>query len=149
MSLFGTKPVLGFTGTQQGMTLMQLAVVADLMKRLEFTAFHHGDCIGSDHDAYLLVAKHRPDCRIVIHPPVLEHKCAFCVRIRVPNTVVQLPARHYIDRNHDIVRASTLMLATPAEKVEQLRSGTWATIRFARKLGIKLHVIYPDGTIVN
>jgi len=39
-----------------------------------------------------------------------------------------------------------LVLACPAQKREQLRSGTWATIRYARKTGVKMFVIFPDGT---
>jgi len=40
------------------------------------------------------------------------------------------------------------MIATPGEVDEQLRSGTWSTVRFARKQGKPVHVILPDGRVV-
>jgi bifunctional non-homologous end joining protein LigD len=35
----------------------------------------------------------------------------------------------------------------PAEPEEQLRSGTWSTVRFAKKQGKPVFVILPDGTV--
>jgi hypothetical protein len=53
----------------------------------------------------------------------------------------------YLDRDHDIVDMSYLLIATPQTFDEQTRSGTWATVRYARKLRSKLLIIYPDGDI--
>ena len=55
--------------------------------------------------------------------------------------------RPYLSRNKDIVRETDMLIATPAEAEEQRRSGTWSTIRFARKLGKPVFVIWPDGTV--
>jgi len=49
-------------------------------------------------------------------------------------------------RNRDIVNMSDILIAAPGEKAEVLRSGTWATIRYARKMSRKLLVIYPKGS---
>jgi bifunctional non-homologous end joining protein LigD len=35
----------------------------------------------------------------------------------------------------------------PAEPEEQLRSGTWSTVRFAKKQGKPVFLILPDGTV--
>ena len=59
-----------------------------------------------------------------------------------------LDPRPYLARNRDIVDASDLMLACPAEQQEVLRSGTWATIRYALKRDKHLIVIHPNGAAV-
>jgi hypothetical protein len=52
---------------------------------------------------------------------------------------------HPLKRNPLIVQASNRFIATPKEQHEVLRSGTWATIRYARKtLGISnMEIILP------
>ena len=40
---------------------------------------------------------------------------------------------------------SDILIATPKEKEEQLRSGTWATIRYAKKTKKIVFLVYPDG----
>jgi hypothetical protein len=57
------------------------------------------------------------------------------------------PAKPPLERNHDIVDQADVMIATPRTMQEEQRSGTWATIRYARKKGRELHIIWPDGTI--
>jgi hypothetical protein len=57
------------------------------------------------------------------------------------------PERPYLDRNKDIVRETASLIAAPAEPEEQLRSGTWSTVRFARKQGKPVFLILPDGTV--
>lgn len=138
---------VGFTGTQRGMTPIQ---------RVEFTSallvlgeddtpniLHQGDCIGADANAALIGRE--LGFSIVSHPPILAVKRAFF------EADVTMPQRDYISRNHDIVNAVEYMLATPGEMIEQLRSGTWATIRYAKKAKhLKgWAIIFPDGSIVN
>lgn len=48
----------------------------------------------------------------------------------------------YMDRNDALVAACDLLLAYPRTDREQLRSGTWATIRRARKAR-KMIIIHP------
>lgn len=130
---------VGFTGTQRGMTVGQWdALLRLLMNRVG--NFHQGDCVGSDAQA-----AHGARClgfRIIGHPPTIDAKRAF-----FPADEWREPLS-YLERNHKIVIASQEMIATPGEFEEQLRSGTWATIRYARRVGRPLHVIYPDGLVV-
>ena len=55
------------------------------------------------------------------------------------------PAKDYLVRNHDIVDVCDVLVATPGQKEEQIRSGTWATIRYARKIRKQIIIVYPDG----
>jgi hypothetical protein len=58
-----------------------------------------------------------------------------------------MPEEDYLPRNKNIVRATASLIATPFEFVEILRSGTWSTVRFARKLGKPVFLILPGGTV--
>ena len=80
-------------------------------------------------------------CEVVIHPPITEAKRAWKLAARIHEP------KRYLARNKDIVRDSELLVATPGEETEHLRSGTWSTVRFARKLGRVVWVILPDGQI--
>ena len=133
---------IGFTGTQQGMTEEQRVHLANNMLIEIVTAdenieFHHGDCIGADAEAHELVRVLFPYATIVIHPPSNPSKRAYCRGDLV------LPTKTYLDRNHDIVNSVDYMFATPKEPEEVLRSGTWATIRYARKKNVPIEVITP------
>lgn len=137
---------IGFTGTSKGMTPRQkvtfrrvLSEALDELKSSKFE-FHHGDCVGADAEAhditYLLQYFF-----IVLHPPINQSKRAF------KHGDLTLKAFPYLDRNKHIVADTDRLIATPAQKEEQLRSGTWSTVRYARKAGKPVTIIYPDGTI--
>jgi len=129
---------LGFTGTQRGMTAHQKRQFTALVASFDFVSeFHHGDCIGSDADAVGLVTMVDAFCTVVCHPPTVEAKRAFTPADHT------LPALSYMDRNQAIVDACDALVATPKEGFEELRSGTWSTIRRARRRGIPVHILWP------
>lgn len=138
--------IIGFSGTQRGMTTLQLARVhhdvAEVTEegRLRKVVIgHHGDCIGADSDFHRIVRL----CSGLIyrHPPVLNTKRAF---LDYDWDSIELP---YLDRNHAIVDACEAFIATPGEPDEVGRSGTWATIRYAHRVQHpKILVINPDGS---
>ena len=136
---------VGFTGTQEGMTLAQYSTVLGVLLSLKegFTKedeFHHGDCIGADAEAHDLAEM--LGFKTVSHPPIKENKRAFKM------ADVLLEAKDYLIRNHDIVDACTVMIATPKEKLEVMRSGTWATVRYSRKKNRLLYLILPNGSTI-
>lgn len=140
---------VGFTGTQGGMTSAQkLMFDAIMFIANEYNAieFHHGDCVGSDkeaHEAVLLLSKHlRCTVKTIIHPPTIKKKRAFC---SADESHEPLP---YLDRNQKIVDTIDVLIATPAENKERLRSGTWSTVRRARKQSKPIFIINPDGTLI-
>ena len=58
-------------------------------------------------------------------------------------------AEPYLQRNHTIVAYTDVLIATPAQVHEIKRgSGTWHTIRLARRLHDREpYIINPDGSI--
>ena len=149
--MFGIGKVtkIGFAGTQHGMTFRQYESFAKLMDILSClaTEYHHGDCKGSDDEFHhwVLLYDNRPNIKIVIHPPENSYKRAFCT---FSGNLEVRPEKPYLERNHDIVDETDLMIATPREYAETIRSGTWATIRYCRKQKKTIYIIYPDGEII-
>lgn len=131
---------LGITGTQQGATLRQLRAFEAFLNAHRVTEAHHGDCIGFDAEAHWLFRIH--DIKIVLHPPSNDTKRAFCRG----GTIVPW-AKPYLERNKDIVNATDILVAAPKGFEEELRSGTWTTIRYARKQRREIHIIFPDGNV--
>jgi len=128
--------VVAFTGTRKGLTPGQKLAVTRQLQALRPDKVLHGDCLGADaefHDiAYGL------GLNIEIHPCTLHRQRAnkFALRVHLPID----PLR----RNRNMVNLADRVLACPGETDEQLRgSGTWATIRYARKINRQLEVIYP------
>jgi len=136
---------VSFTGTRDGLTEKQSQVLFDLLYSLHIHEFHHGDCIGSDSQAHSLVnkliIKYKKDIKTIIHPPSYDKYRAY------EKGDVILKPKSYLDRNKDIVDRGELLIATPSGK-EKLRSGTWSTIRYARKKNKSIYIIFPDGKII-
>lgn len=141
---------LGFTGTQKGLKEIQREKLGSVLvfllehESIEDNEFHHGDCIGADEEFHEMLVGFREvnliPLEIIIHPPINPKKRANCQ----DGTV--LPEKDYIDRNHDIVDVSMVMIACPFEMIERkMYSGTWATIRYSIKKNKPLIIIYPDG----
>jgi hypothetical protein len=133
----------GFTGSSTQTTVPQRSTFAGWISihAGDVAEFHHGDCIEADAKAHDIVREFTK-ARIVIHPPVKDDKRAFCAG---DETLKPLP---YLERNKAIVRASDVLLAMPHGE-EELRSGTWSTIRYADKLPKPVVIFWPDGTITS
>lgn len=125
---------IGFTGTQEPSPARYKSLEEWFMKAREQygnqVTLHHGDCIGADYSAHELAKM--LGWRIIIHPPIIDDgKRAHCTGASHYRS-----AKTYLDRNHCIVDETNFLVALPKNpKVEQLRSGTWATIRYARRCG--------------
>jgi hypothetical protein len=143
-----TQLKLGFTGTQQGMTFRQYESFPNLMDVLSrmTNEYHHGDCQGADDQfhSWIVMYDNRP-IKIVSHPLDNPYKRAYCT---FSGNFEIRPQKPYLDRNLDIVSETDLLIATPKEYVEVVRSRTWATIRYARKQKKPIYIIYPDGGII-
>lgn len=132
---------VGFTGTQQGMSPAQYDKVSGWLRRRQAVTLHHGDCIGADLHAH--AAAMDAGCRVEIHPPDIDRKRAFC-----KGAAVVHPPAPYLIRNIAIVDACEVLIATPKEETgEELRSGTWATVRAARKAKRRIVIVRPSGRV--
>lgn len=110
------------------------------LKDSGYTHFHHGDCIGADAQAAKLAKGF--GFVIICHPGHPKDKENTMYRAFTDFNDATHRIKSFIDRDHDIVNASESMIATPAGE-EQVRSGTWTTIRYAKKQQKPVHIIYP------
>lgn len=115
-------------------------VMSQLKDEDETTCFHHGDCVGSD----LVVSREAKRLGYLVHahPSFLETKRAFSDA----NDIIHAP-KDPIDRNEDIAMVSKIVIATPHSYHEIIRSGTWTTIRRARKFNREICIVFPDGSM--
>ena len=148
--------IIGFTGTQSGMTSFQKKELVKILLLKECSEFQHGDCIGADEEANELATIECGIKLITIHPPLHDVKRAYCfdpkklmrqassnwiqigdlrVRWREP-----LP---YLKRNNQIVDEVALMIACPKEDKHTVRSGTWQAIRHAWNIRRDIIIIPP------
>lgn len=138
---------LGFSGTREGCTHAQRLSLGRLLRVLfgrheGISEAHHGCAVGADADFALMLRGFF--VRQVGHPsniPEMTSQAAVgcCSLIRDP-----LPP---LTRNADIVAESDALIACPKEGEEVVRSGTWSTVRRARKKGITVWIVEPSGTV--
>jgi hypothetical protein len=108
---------------------------------------HHGVCIGGD--VVFHEEARRLEMYIVGHPGV-DNKWRKNGRAESISCDEWWPEKPFLERNKDIVKAVDLMIAMPAEMEERRRgSGTWFTIREARRQNKPLFIIWPDATYTN
>ena len=129
---------LGFTGTQDGMTQMQAQFVFNEMMDLSPTEAHHGCCIGADAEFHDMLEYSQ--ATVHGHPPLKTGKMADC------SCDVMHEPRDYLVRNRDIVDATEWLIAAP-KGPEEMRSGTWSTVRYARKLKRPISIVWADGRV--
>lgn len=138
---------VGFTGTCAGLNATQILSLRDTLlllhgsvqpKLFSWTA-RHGDCKGADFQFHNLARRY--SAHIISHPPSISTHRANAI---ADETLPPLP---YLTRNHAIVDACSVLIAGVGTVKEVTRSGTWATIRYARESKCPRVVLYPDGTI--
>lgn len=129
--------IVGFTGSRKNPTREQRNWFVDMISEIidirPITEFHHGDCVGSDAFAHKIIAALQ--IPIIIHPPILGIYRAY---MDGPMVTILEP-KPYLERNRDIVDASDRMVALPSGP-EELRSGTWSTIRYARETSAAINI---------
>jgi hypothetical protein len=141
--------IFGFTGTQEGMTKAQEIGLRYLFREhatghgrgdLGQDEFHFGDCIGADAQAFDIAEEFH--FFTVSYPGPNSEKRAF------KNASIIRSTRPNLIRNREIVDACELLLATPLQTSEIVRSGTWSTIRYAQRVRRQKYVILPDGELM-
>jgi hypothetical protein len=138
---------VGFTGTRKGMTKKQrLSLQSTLEAFIKLDGatieeFHHGDCIGADAEADAIAYEYANN--MIIHPPIDSKHRAFCNSNDTSGIYTILEPKDYLDRNKDIIDAVDVLIFAPETKEEQLRSGTWYTVRYAKKKGKQIIGLEP------
>jgi hypothetical protein len=142
--------VVGFTGTQAGMSIGQMGALGATLDYLAtlpnpdgVRIFVHGDCIGADAEAHALVCALN-NWQIEIRPGDNDHKRAFC---QGASHIYKPAANLY--RNRAIVKQCEFVIAAPSGLVERVRSGTWMTVRETRKAHKAHRILHVDGQIVD
>lgn len=142
--------VVGFTGTRNGMTDAQRTKMEASLSMLYHEHSRvlpdvpivglHGDCVGADadFDALCREAGWETWCRPCTHPDMR-------MRARTGAREIASPMAPMV-RNRAIVAQAHVMFACPPTK-ERIKSGsgTWATIGFAKRAGVPLTIVFPDG----
>jgi hypothetical protein len=131
---------VGITGTHHGGTLAQYHALREFLIALSPRYLHEGDCIGVDAQAAFIATG--LGIYVVAHPPENPRRRAYAT---ANETRTCWP---YIVRDHHIVDETEMLIGVPRHDHEVLRSGTWATIRYAVKVNKPVHLILPDGRLI-
>jgi len=118
------------------MTDAQKTVVMATLRDKEATEVHHGDCLGADAEFHAIATV--LGIRTIAHPPIDTRLRAYCKadEIREPKLSVA--------RDADVVAECEYLIAAPYEYAERRRgSGTWLTIRIARRTKTPHGIVYP------
>lgn len=144
---------IGFTGTREGMTEDQLERFSILIHESlggyakDGLTLYHGMCKGADEQAHY-------NFMLCINWGVIGFPS------NVPNTQMNrrpiavkfdnwdgfskvYKPQDPLERNKLIVEHCDVLIATPKSRQEERRSGTWSTIRYARKLKKPVYIIWP------
>ena len=133
---------IGITASREGISAQALETFESILQEFpELEELHHGDCVGGDEQIHMMMQNIAPEVQLIVHPPIKGDHRANC-----EGAHVVLPKKDYMVRNHDIVMASEAVIGFPNGNNEIMRSGTWATLRIARRKNKKIIVVYPDGT---
>jgi hypothetical protein len=129
------------TGTVDGWTSAQCAYVTEFLKNQRPRVLH-GAARGVDSECHDIARWFA--LPIWVHPGSVKSNLAN-LDMTSPLCCVEPPAPPLV-RNMTMVNRAHLVIAVPRGE-EQLRSGTWATIRYARKQGKHLVIVYPSGRV--
>jgi hypothetical protein len=134
--------VIGFTGTRQGMTPAQRHTLLRVFQRFGISVLHHGGAPGADEQAHEIAQS--LDAQIIEHPST--HKQRGVCPLQPGD--YRLTAFAPLVRNKYIVNDCARLVATPAQEHPILRSGTWATVRYAMRAKRRAWIVVPDGALI-
>lgn len=139
--------IVGFSGTREGPTPRQHATMKRVLTLLPITRFVHGAEAHSDTFAHYIVrAAHGQDIPIELHPSNLRGTRSNLLGGENPCNFI-FPELPPLERNEIIVGRIHGLIASPKFRVED-SSGTWSTIRYARKISCPVYIIEPSGEFV-
>jgi hypothetical protein len=134
---------LAFTGSKDTITPAQVKQLENELRNKRDRGYlwmHNGDCVVSDHAAAMLWKK--LNGRVMLHPPIKNR-----YRADFHQADIICEPADYLTRDRHMVDCSELIIGTPQTYEEQTRSGTWATLRYAKALRLERIIIFPDGSV--
>lgn len=141
---------LAFTGTREGLTAAQRAALSSVEAPRKVL---HGGAVGADSEFHAFVLSQTIPYGVIIEVwPCDPTRAEFWKRQKdgvfySGRDYVVHPIEAPLIRNRLMVERCSRLLACPATAHEVLRSGTWATVRAARKLGKPVTIVGPDGSV--
>lgn len=153
--------ILTFTGTRRGTTPAQLLAAFNLVVLYAPERFLHGGAPGADAEIDDLVApwyweRGSGEKRLLaaifgtppigVYPAEVDRHAHWMIRAEYAAIREVYEPQDPLRRNRIMARLCHRLVACPAEQIgESLRSGTWATVRYAREAGKPVTIVRPDG----
>lgn len=135
----------GFTGTRSGPTPPQHKSMRRFIGGMPLDRLVHGGAPGCDTFAHWIMRELHPKGLIHIYPATDSGSLRDGIE-PLENTTIHPPAPP-LDRDRTFVEQIDGLLAVPRTDQEGA-SGTWATVRYAREIGLPVYVIQQNGRIV-
>lgn len=133
---------LSITGTRKGLTEAQFDVAKQFIIEDDcIEVLHEGDCAGVDQQVTLMFQDIAPEIWVVCHPAIRVGTRAYGEYDEIRE------GKGPLIRDQDMVDEGDYLWAFPCSE-EIVRSGTWTTVRMARKKGIPITIIMPDGSVI-
>lgn len=129
------------TGTREGMTPKQRQAFKSLLVKLKVSVLIHGDCVGAD--AQMDRIAKRLDLRVKTRPANMPKYRAHC-----EDTEILADPEDPLVRNRKMVDETKVLIACPQKFKNELLSGTWSTVRYAKNTDSLVWIVYPDGSVV-
>lgn len=139
--------VITVTGTRAGMSSRQRKTTNRLIYGWNPSLMHNGACEGADRQFFDMATAIATYIELWPSSPE-QDRWARMQETAFPELVsIVYALQPPLVRNRAMVRKGKALIATPATLGEALRSGTWATIRYARKLNRPIVIIEPAGGV--
>lgn len=150
-----------FTGTQGQHTREQKDALNQLFRELKYSALelgfvvhlHHGVCVGLDNlaDRLAFLNGITRELHPGINPKYPQDISKRAMGCYLRMGFILHEAKPFLVRNKEMVDVvGSTLIAAPAQnglEYEQVRSGTWSTIRYARKKSKNIIYVWPDGRV--
>jgi len=130
------------TGTRRGLTFEQKEMAIVLLQPDDILI--HGAADGVDSEIHVLGNNWCMDKIIYPANDVPSNIHNLWIKSNRDFVCLPLPA---LARNRVMVENCDLVLGFPKNFFEELRSGTWAALRYANKTNKPYLIVWPDGSI--
>lgn len=122
--------IVGVIGSRYPIPRYQSEPAIALLEQLRPTAVHHGGCTGADELLAIAASKLDSSPTIVCHP---ASDVPDWFRSKVAPADFVQPAQPALKRNRAIAKAVHVLIACPSDSDPSGKSGTWSTVRAAKR----------------